>query len=126
MGPRGAVGATQHLSSHVPGEPGNLTAIPTVQLRAPPLFAISKNQLWQYKNDSTIYPVAVKNTTLVDGVPPFQLVVGKQRTDVIPGGTWEWRGSQLRYTLGSAGNAGMFYLCSLGDGASGIFMFLSA
>ncbi|KAJ6539332.1 hypothetical protein B0H19DRAFT_1269659 [Mycena capillaripes] len=125
LGSRGAEGVTSHLSSHVPGEPGNLTAIPTVQLRAPPLFAVSKNQLWQYRNESTIYPVAVKNTTLVDGVPPLQLVVGKQRTDVVSGGTWQWRGSQLRYELGSVGNAGVFYLCALEDNTSGIFMFLS-
>ncbi|KAJ6485006.1 hypothetical protein C8R47DRAFT_980592 [Mycena vitilis] len=108
-----------------PGEPGNLTAVPAVQRRAPPLFSVSQDQLWQYRNESTIYPVAVKNTTLIEGVPPLQLVVGKQpAATVVAGGSWRWRGSMLRYDLGVAGNSGVFYLCPLKDSTTGIFMFL--
>ncbi|KAJ7890817.1 hypothetical protein B0H13DRAFT_2340815 [Mycena leptocephala] len=126
LGPEGVIKTQSHLSSHIPGEPGNLTALPTLQLRAPPLFAVSQNQLWQYRNESTIYPVAVKNTTLVDGVPPLQLVVGKQRTGTISGGTWKWRGTMLNYELSeSARNGGVFYFCPLEDNTTGIFMFLS-
>ncbi|KAJ7682816.1 hypothetical protein DFH06DRAFT_306017 [Mycena polygramma] len=125
LGPPGVITSQTHLSSHTPGEPGNLTAVPTVQLRAPPLFSVSQDQLWQYRNESTIYPVAVKNTTLVEGVPPLQLVLGKQPGGtVVAGGTWRWRGSMLRYELGVAGNSGVFYLCPLKDSTAGIFMFL--
>ncbi|KAJ7498929.1 hypothetical protein FB451DRAFT_16768 [Mycena latifolia] len=123
LGPQAVIISRSHLSSHVPGEPGNLTALPTAQLRGPPLFSVSRNQLWQYRNESTIYPVTIVNTTLVDGVPPLQMVLGKQRTGTVSGGTWEWRGTMLRYTLGSSGNSGIFYACPAA-GVTGIFMFL--
>ncbi|KAJ7700085.1 hypothetical protein B0H17DRAFT_925979, partial [Mycena rosella] len=90
---------------------------------SPPLFSVTQNQLWQYRNESTIYPVTIVNTTLVDSVPPFQMVLGKQRAGAVTGGAWEWRGTMLRYTLGSSGNAGIFYTCPAAD-VKGIFMFL--
>jgi len=123
LGPPAVIKSQSHLCSNVPGEPGNLTALPTAQIGRPPLFAVNQNQLWQYLNESTIYPVSVINTTLVDGVPPLQIVLGKQRTGAVAGGTWEWKGTMLRYTLGSSGNSGLFYACST-ESATGIFMFL--
>ncbi|KAJ7904501.1 hypothetical protein B0H14DRAFT_2491202, partial [Mycena olivaceomarginata] len=123
LGPMDVIKTQSHLTSNIPGEPGNLTALPTVELRAPPLFSLHKNQLWQYRNWTTIYPVVVKNTTLVDGVPLFQLTLGKQHTGVVSGGTWTWRGTMLQYNLGSSGNSGIYYTCPLGD-TTGIFMFL--
>ncbi|KAJ6599073.1 hypothetical protein DFH09DRAFT_1021844 [Mycena vulgaris] len=124
LGPEAVIKTQSHLSSHVPGEPGNLTALPTAQLRSPPLFSLNQNQLWQYRNESTIYPVTVVNTTLVEGVPPLQMVLGKQRSGAVTGGSWEWRGTMLRYTLGFSGNTGgIFYACPTAGG-TGIFMFL--
>ncbi|KAJ7129678.1 hypothetical protein C8R44DRAFT_700656 [Mycena epipterygia] len=122
LGPPNVIQTRSHLSSNVPGEVGNLTALPTAQLRVPPLFAVSQDQLWQYANETTIHPVAVVNTTVV-GVPPLQMVLGKQRTGLIAGGTWEWRGTMLRFALGSSGNSGMFYTCP-STSVTGIFMFL--
>ena len=109
------------------GEPGNLTFLPTAQLpsRSPSLFAVSRNQLFQYRNESTVYPVAVENTTLVDGVPPLQLVLGKYNNGLVSGGNWHWKGTMLRYELGSNGNQGIFYTCPTEGGSSGIFMSLS-
>ncbi|KAJ7179142.1 hypothetical protein C8R46DRAFT_1211744 [Mycena filopes] len=117
-----------HLTSHIPGEPGNLTALP-MQPRgrgSPPLFSLAQNQLWQYKNESTIYPVLVRNSTHIPGVPPLQMVLGKQPAGtIVRGGTWQWRATMLRYELGTSGNSGVFYSCSLDDGTAGIFFFLS-
>ncbi|KAJ6515909.1 hypothetical protein C8R45DRAFT_1141061 [Mycena sanguinolenta] len=124
LGPSDVMKTQSHLTSHIPGEPGNLTALPTLQLRAPSLFSVVENNLWQFKNTTTIYPVVVKNTTLVDGVPPLQLVLGKQKSGAVSGGTWLWRGTMLQYRLGLGGNGGVFYNCSLQDGTTGIFMFL--
>ncbi|KAJ7095378.1 hypothetical protein B0H15DRAFT_829310 [Mycena belliarum] len=123
LGPPAVITTQSHLSSDVPGEPGNLTALPTAQLRGPPLFSVKQNQLWQYRNETTVYPVTILNTTLVDGVPPLQMVLGKQRSGTVTGGAWEWRGTMLRYTLGASGNGGIFYTC---EGVAGIFMFLEA
>ncbi|KAJ7228641.1 hypothetical protein GGX14DRAFT_509269 [Mycena pura] len=127
MGPPAIVKDINHLSSITPGEPGNLTFLPTAQLpsRSPSLFAVSRNQLFQYRNESTVYPVAVKNTTLVDGVPPLQLVLGKYNNGLVSGGNWHWKGTMLRYELGSNGNQGIFYTCPTEGGSSGIFMSLS-
>ncbi|KAK7061709.1 hypothetical protein R3P38DRAFT_3490612 [Favolaschia claudopus] len=117
LGPPDIIRSQSHLTSHAPGEPGNLTAIPTVKLRAPSLFSVSREQLWQYKNWTTIYPVVVKNTTDIDGVPPLQLVLGKQRSGTVIGGRWRWQGS-------AGGNRGIFYTCPLEGNGAGIFMFL--
>ncbi|KAJ7180079.1 hypothetical protein C8R43DRAFT_1117422 [Mycena crocata] len=126
LGPAAVIRTRSSLSSHVPGEPGNLTALPTAQLRGPALFSVSQNQLWQYRNESTIYPVTVINTTLADGVPPLQMVLGKQKSGTVPGGTWEWRGTMLRYELGASGNGGIFYACRTPQSNNfGIFMFLT-
>jgi len=116
-----------HLSSHRPGEPGNLTALP-IQRRgfsAPSLFSLAQNQLWHFRNETTIYPVSVLNSTHLEGVPPLQLVLGKQPAGtVVRGGIWHWRATMLRYELGTSSNNGVFYSCPLGDNNSGIFMFL--
>ncbi|KAJ7276381.1 hypothetical protein B0H12DRAFT_1227528 [Mycena haematopus] len=124
LGPPDVIKTPSHLTSHIPGEPGNLTALPTVQLWAPPLFSIFQDQLWQYRNWTTIYPVVVKNTTLVEGVPPLQLVLGKQSSGSVSGGVFSISGTMLQYRLGSSGNGGVFYACSLQDSTTGIFMFL--
>ncbi|KAF8195909.1 hypothetical protein K438DRAFT_1968382 [Mycena galopus ATCC 62051] len=124
MGPQHIIKTQTHLTSHVPGEPGNLTALPTDKIRGPPLFSVFQDELWQYRNWTTIYPVVVKNTTLVDGVPPLQLTLGKQSGGAVTGGTWAWRGTMLQYRLGSSGNGGVFYACTLEDKTTSIFMFL--
>ncbi|KAJ7771354.1 hypothetical protein DFH07DRAFT_804057 [Mycena maculata] len=124
LGPEPVIKGRSHLSSHVPDEPGNLTALHSSRNRSPPLFSLSQDQLWQYKNESTIYPVSVINTTLVEGVPPLQMVLGKQTTNLVTGGTWLWRGTMLRFEYGKSGNNGVFYACPT-EGTMGIFMFLT-
>ncbi|KAJ7433838.1 hypothetical protein B0H11DRAFT_2120565 [Mycena galericulata] len=124
LGPEAVIRSPSHLSSHIPGEPGNLMALPDAKLPSPPLFSLSQDQLWQYRNESTIYPVSVINTTLVDSVPPFRMVLGKQSTGAVTGGTWLWRGTMLQFQLGSSGNQGIFYACPTED-TTGIFMFLT-
>ncbi|KAJ7068268.1 hypothetical protein C8F01DRAFT_1364647 [Mycena amicta] len=115
------VNSPSHLCSHIPGEPGNLTFLPSA-VQSPSLFSISQNQLWQYKNESTVYPVAVLNTTLNDAAF-LQLVLGKQSrtSSVVSGGTWKWRGSMLQYWLGSSTNGGVFYSCPTGGQTVGLF-----
>lgn len=88
----------------------------------PPLFFINQSQLWQFYNDSAIYPVNVMNTTGV-AQAPLQLVLGARRAGMT-GGSWRWWGTMLRYDLGKGSNNGLFYTCPTEGGASGVFMFL--
>ncbi|GLB33803.1 hypothetical protein LshimejAT787_0106870 [Lyophyllum shimeji] len=111
---------TTHLSALIPGQPGNLTVLHNA--RAPSLFYINRGQLWQFHNESAIYPVNVVNSTSITGFP-LQLVTGKKQAG-IRSGTWRWQGTVLNYDQGSRGNTGLFYSCTLEDGTSGVFMFL--
>ncbi|KAJ7638807.1 hypothetical protein FB45DRAFT_1055041 [Roridomyces roridus] len=132
-GPDEVVKGLCHLSSPTPGETGNLTILPDARSSRPPFFSLNREDslLWQYTNATTIFPVVVKNTSLVDGVPPFQIVLGKQQsksTDVVSRGIWSWRGTMLRFRLGDEGpeNQGLYYACPTGEGDSiGLFMFLT-
>ncbi|KAJ7283657.1 hypothetical protein C8J57DRAFT_1498684 [Mycena rebaudengoi] len=120
IGPFGAFKSLSHLSSHIPGEPGNLTVLSYAELReGPPLFSLSQNQFWQYKNETTIYPVNVINTTMIAGVPPLQIVIGGKRAGMVTGGKWRWQGTMLHYDIGSRRASQVFYKCE-----TGIFMFL--
>jgi len=111
---------TRHLSLNYPGQPGNLTVLPNS--RAPPLFYIHRNQLWQFNNETSIYPVNTLNTTSTDSFP-LQLVVGKKRSGD-QNGLWRWRGTMLYYDQGAMGNSGLYYDCSMEGGSRGVFMFL--
>ncbi|KAJ6613451.1 hypothetical protein B0H10DRAFT_1881293 [Mycena sp. CBHHK59/15] len=124
LGPDWVIKSQSHLSSHVLGEPGNLTAVPIAQLRNPPLFSLGLDQLWQYRNETTIYPVNILNTTLTPDVPPLQLALGGKRSGLVTGGKWLWRGTMLHYNLGPNDNGGIFYACPTEGGALGLFMFL--
>jgi len=111
---------TKYLSVQMPGQSGNLTIAPNI--RAPPLFYINRNQLWQYNNETAIYHVNLVNVTKT-GDFPLQLILGKKKTGVNDG-IWRWQGTMLYYDLGSKGNMGLYYNCQLQDGSTGIFMFL--
>ncbi|KAF7301669.1 hypothetical protein MIND_00732400 [Mycena indigotica] len=120
----GDINSPNHLCSHTPGEPGNVTFEPTYK-QTPALFSISQQQLWQYKNASTIYPVAVVNTTLfgTDDGPFLQLVLGKQprTSSVVSGGSWKWRGTMLNYWYGPKSNGGVYFSCPTGGSRNGLF-----
>ncbi|RDB22858.1 hypothetical protein Hypma_010204 [Hypsizygus marmoreus] len=111
---------THHLALDSPGHPGKLTILPNT--KAPPLFYINRNKLWQFNNETSIFHVNVLNETQSDGYP-LQLVVGKKQTG-LTGGSWRWRGTMLYYDHGPAGNSGLYYSCRLADGSYGVFMFL--
>nr|GAT59417.1 predicted protein [Mycena chlorophos] len=118
-------GKGHHLCSHNFDEPGNLTIIQTLH-KAPPIFSLSPadQQLWQFQNESTVYPVTVLNTTGPSDDRPFlQLLVGKQprSANVISGGAWRWSGSSLRYWLGPKTNSGIYYSCPTGGSRLGLF-----
>ncbi|KAF8076379.1 hypothetical protein FPV67DRAFT_414750 [Lyophyllum atratum] len=110
---------TTHLSLLHPGQPGNLTVAPNT--RVPSLFYIHRNQLWQFHNETSIYPVNVLNSTMTGF--PLQLIVGKKSAG-IRSGSWRWHGTMLYYDQGSAGNGGLYYSCTMEDGSNGVFMFL--
>ncbi|KAF9462642.1 hypothetical protein BDZ94DRAFT_1194273 [Collybia nuda] len=111
---------TRHLSVQIPGQPGNLTLAPNT--RAPPLFYIHRNQLWQYNNETAIYYVNVVNTTETSHFP-LQLVLGRKKVG-ITNGFWQWRGTMLYYDQGQKGITGIYYNCPLEDGSAGVFMYL--
>lgn len=112
------------------GQPGNLTL--DFIRRAPPLFFINRNQLWQYNNETAIYPVNVMNRTDIPH-SPLQLVTGKKRQGVTSG-MWRWRGAMLYYDQGrkdqgqkdqgQRGLTGLYYNCPLDNGSAGVFMYL--
>ena len=87
------------------------------------MFYIHNNQLWNYHNASTIYPVHVVNATRSADMP-LQLVVGTPRGDVVRGGFWRWQGTMLFYELGTASNGGVYYGCQNTEGLMGLFLFL--
>ena len=88
----------------------------------PPLFFISHDQLWQYHNDSYIFPVNVLNSTLT-AQAPLQLNVGNRR-EGLSGGSWWWRGTMLYYNHGDKTNRGLFYACQDKAGHRGVYMVL--
>ena len=90
---------------------------------SPPLFYIHNNQLWNFHNASTIYPVNVVNATQSSQLP-LQIVVGKAKGDVVKGGSWRWQGTMLFYEYGSAHNSGVYYSCQDTNGFMGLFLFL--
>lgn len=108
-----------------------------VNAKNPSVFYVRKNQLYQYVNDTTIYPVNVHNVT-IPRVPPLQLRLGKN-LDGLKGGTWRFAGSMLYYDfpgrdeellkenqpeyLKHYRSQGLFYICDFPDGTSGVFMF---
>ncbi|KAH7914360.1 hypothetical protein BJ138DRAFT_1144109 [Hygrophoropsis aurantiaca] len=101
------------------GSPGR--AIVT-QESSPPLFYINHDQLWQYQNDTYIFPVSVLNSTLTADAP-LQVTIS-EKSEGLSGGRWRWRGTMLYYDLGSKTNQGLFYTCQDKSGAHGVFMFL--
>jgi len=106
---------TKHLSLSHPGQPSNLTILPKSQL--PSLFYIYHNQLWQFNNETSIYPVDIlQNSTDLPSFP-LQLVASKKQTG-LKNGIWRWRGTMLYYDHGGAGNSGLYYSCPVNDGAS--------
>ncbi|EGN93046.1 hypothetical protein SERLA73DRAFT_79089 [Serpula lacrymans var. lacrymans S7.3] len=90
----------------------------------PPLFFINHHQLWQYQNESYIFPVNVINSTLTADAP-LQLSVGKKR-EGLAGGLWRWRGTMLYYDQGDKSNKGAYLSCLDKSGARGVFMFLDS
>ena len=109
-----------------------------VNARVPDTFFVRKGQLYQYVNDTTIYPVNVYNVTM-PRVPPLQLRT-ERKPDGLRGGTWRFAGSMLYYDFPGRdddyvlkeNNAeylkyfrsqGLFYYCDFYDTTSGVFMF---
>ncbi|KAF4574604.1 hypothetical protein EYR36_005952 [Pleurotus pulmonarius] len=107
-----------HLSTAIPGTPGNLTLIQNTQ---PPMYFINQNWLWQINNETSIFRVNVVNTTGVAEMP-LQLKLGT-KAEGIKTGSWRWRGTMLYYDQTSGDSQGLFYSCPAGDN-TGIFMFL--
>ncbi|KAF9009072.1 hypothetical protein BDQ17DRAFT_1349476 [Cyathus striatus] len=110
----------RHLSLPVPGNPGNLTVMPNY--RAPGLFYVGQNQLWNFVNETAIFPVNAINVTSTSEFP-LQLIVGTKQAGISTG-SWRWRGTMLYYDQGSRGNQGLFYTCTTDSGLPGVFMFL--
>ncbi|KAJ3522342.1 hypothetical protein NMY22_g11932 [Coprinellus aureogranulatus] len=137
MGPKQAheMVYTRHLMGLPQGQPGNVTT--KINAKNPSVFFLRKNQLYQYVNDTTIYPVNVHNVT-IPRVPPLQLRVEK-KLDGLKGGTWRFAGSMLYYDFPGRDDEflkenqpeylkyyrsqGLFYNCDLPDGTAGVFMF---
>lgn len=114
-------GSRSHLNCTI-GSTGNATVR---RSRTPALFYIHNNQLWNYYNASTIYPVHVVNSTLSSQLP-LQIVVGDPgRQKVVKGGSWRWQGTMLFYEHGSAHNSGVYYSCQDTNGLMGLFTYLT-
>lgn len=121
----GALGEFDHslpmhmyiLTKHA-GEPGNAV----ITRNSPLQFFISRNQLYQYTNDSYILPVHVVNSSTTADVP-LQLVTGN-KVKSAASGIWRWKGVELHYEEASVSNHGIFYACQDKTGERGVFMFL--
>ncbi|KAH7929441.1 hypothetical protein BV22DRAFT_1080897 [Leucogyrophana mollusca] len=110
----------KYLSVNAPrGSPGRAVV---KQDTSPPMFYINHDQLWQYQNETYIFPVNVVNSTLTADAP-LQVTVGEKQGG-LSGGRWRWRGTMLYYDLGKKTNQGLFYTCQDKSGAHGVFMFL--
>ncbi|KAF7352801.1 hypothetical protein MVEN_01246900 [Mycena venus] len=96
LGPQHIMTTKSHLTSHIPGEPGNLTALPAVQLRAPSLFFCIYGP--------TTLAISVRGSSLA----------GHGRGEE-PCSSTSWEPVEM---------GGLFYTCSLEDNTSGIFMSL--
>ncbi|KAJ7591059.1 hypothetical protein C8J56DRAFT_1047287 [Mycena floridula] len=114
----------KHLNVPVPGSPGNLTI--SSNSKAPPLFYIYQNRLWQMVNETSIFHVSVVNTTTpFPGTTdiPMQLVLDTKRSGIT--GSWSWRGTMLLFDrTGMTSSPGPFYTCTGPTGETGVFLFL--
>ena len=115
-----------HISA---GHPGNITLVPGTD--QPGLFYIYRHQLYNYVNETFIYPVATVNASTSSPDEPLQLVAGEP-SDAVSGGRWRWAGTRLMYDLGERTNRGQYYSCPDGsvymnmqeyvDGSLGLMM----
>ncbi|EIW76107.1 hypothetical protein CONPUDRAFT_76523 [Coniophora puteana RWD-64-598 SS2] len=104
------------------GAPHGYTGRAVVQKEPlPPLFFINQNQLWQYNNESYIYPVNVVNSTLTADAP-LQLTIDDKQKGI--NGRWRWAGSSLQYDYSDKTNRGVYYTCQDKSGLKGVYMFL--
>ena len=94
------------------GHPGNITLVPGTD--QPGLFYIYRHQLYNYVNETFIYPVATVNASTTSPDEPLQLVAGEP-SDAVTGGRWRWAGTRLMYDLGERTNRGLFYSCPDGS-----------
>lgn len=121
------------------GQAGNLTI--KGNTKNPASYFVRKNQLYQYVNDTTIYPVNVYNVTL-PRTPPLQLRTSR-KAEGLKGGSWRFAGSMLYYDFPGRDDEymlkensadaqyldqiyrsqGLFYNCAFSDGGQGVFMF---
>ncbi|KIJ70570.1 hypothetical protein HYDPIDRAFT_172360 [Hydnomerulius pinastri MD-312] len=109
-----------YLSVNAPrGSPGQAII---KQDSSPPMFFINHDTLWQYHNETYIYPVNVVNSTLTADAP-LQLIVSEKQGG-LTGGHWRWRGTMLYFDLGKKTNQGLYYTCQDKTGKFGVFMFL--
>ncbi|KAF9534333.1 hypothetical protein CPB83DRAFT_902277 [Crepidotus variabilis] len=86
--------AKKQMSVQTLGRPGNVTI--NNHLYEPPVFYVFKRQLWYMNNESTIWPVNMRNSSTTHPLP-MQLVV-EEKQGGIPG-TWRWEGSMLNFDL---------------------------
>ncbi|CAA7259756.1 unnamed protein product [Cyclocybe aegerita] len=126
LGPAISQTMPQHLTVHVPGQLGNLTISPEnvgppLFFQTPPLFYINRNKLWLLVNETTVFPVNIRNMTGTHDLP-MQLVLGK-KTEGITYGSWRWQTTMLYYDVpGGRSNDGIYYLCRTESGLQNIFM----
>ncbi|KAL1747470.1 hypothetical protein HDZ31DRAFT_31968 [Schizophyllum fasciatum] len=99
---------SKHLTTFQPGHPGNITLVPGTE--QPGLFHLYRHQLYNYVNDTFIYPVAAVNVSATSPDEPLQLVAGEHGGAVL-GGRWRWAGTRLMYDLGVRTNRGLYYAC---------------
>ncbi|KAF5369895.1 hypothetical protein D9758_001056 [Tetrapyrgos nigripes] len=125
--PERASAMQRHLASEEQGHLGNVTVIFSRRKRSADLFYINRQQLWQFANETAIFPVNLVNTTTVipdTGEVPLRLVTGNKDKNLISSGTWRWRGTMLLYDLGPLTNGGVYYDCPQPTGGSTVITFL--
>jgi hypothetical protein len=97
-----------------------------------PAFILSNGQLYNYVNETAVFPVNIINAShIIQSTKeypvflPVQLALGGRR-EGIGAGTWRWRGTMLYYDHGNTGqsNGGVFYKCAPDNDSEGLFMFL--
>ncbi|KAL1678128.1 hypothetical protein EV122DRAFT_212714 [Schizophyllum commune] len=103
---------SKHLTTIQPGHPGNITLVPGTD--QPGLFYIYRHQLYNYVNETFIYPVATVNASTTSPDEPLQLVAGEP-SNAVSGGRWRWAGTRLMYDLGERTNRGLYYSCPDGS-----------
>jgi hypothetical protein len=109
----------KHLALDIPGKPSNVTI--KTHHGHPPVFYVYQRQLWLMKNETTVWPVNVYNTTGIFPLP-MQLRVAEKQEGIA--GRWWWEGQTLNFDANgrSSVESRLFYVCFTNQNDWNVFL----